>query len=680
MMGAQRSEPYVGLRPYGSDDRFRFFGRDQESHEVASLWLGSRLLVLHGPSGVGKTSLICAGVVPAVGREADVLPIGRLSRGSAFPMAALREHNPYTFAVLSSWSPGDVPTRLSGQSIAEFLIARRPRVDRYGDPLPILAAIDRFEEFFHDSPDRWRYRDSFIRELAAALDRVSHLRLLIAIRDDSLAELLPYESLIAGHARARFRLGALSPDSALAAVTRPLEDTDRSFAPGVAEDLVDSLRTVRLPSSLGEATQVVTETLEPVQLQVVCSELWRSLPDGAREVTVEHLHDYGDVDRTLAKFCADAITRAANDHGVPEPELRDWLERTFITELGTRGTVYEGLSTTGTMRNAVVRALENQHILRSERRSGSRWYELAHDRLIEPIRRMNRPDTPSPSPIGSDGSAVDYLRVAEAALADGELSLAEKHAEEALRLCDGVDARVEAEVESFLANIALQRGREEMAERRYRRAAELFEALQDRAAVGRLLAAVGALRLRRRECAAAVKDLQGAVARLPGDLTAQIELARAFSCLGQLQASVGLYSGVLTIAPESAEALSGRGQIRADLGEAAIALDDLDRLVALHPEHGQHPGVRSARALALAESGRHDEAVAEISAARRDAPDDGTVLLRAARVARVMGDNESARELASRALSSNVGVPLPHQASDARAIVGESPDDPEARS
>jgi hypothetical protein len=157
MTGAQRGEPYIGLRPYASDDRFRFFGRDQESHEVASLWLGNRLLVLHGPSGVGKTSLICAGVTPVVSAEAEVLPVGRLSRGSAFPMAALREHNPYTFAVLSSWSPGDVLTRLSGLSIMDFLSARRARTDRYGDPMPTLAAIDRFEEFFHDSPDRWRW-------------------------------------------------------------------------------------------------------------------------------------------------------------------------------------------------------------------------------------------------------------------------------------------------------------------------------------------------------------------------------------------------------------------------------------------------------------------------------------------------------------------------------------------
>ncbi len=677
MTGAQRGEPYIGLRPYDVDDRGRFFGRHRESHEVASLWLGSRLLVLHGPSGVGKTSLVCAGVIPIVSAGADVLPVGRVSRGSAFPTAAVREHNPYTFALLSSWAPGDVYTRLSGLSILDFLTARRTRTDRYGDPLPILAAIDRFEEFFHDFPDRWAYRRDFLRELAEAAEAFPQLRLLIAIRHDSLADLLEYEKTIAGRDTAkvaRFALRSLSREAALEAVGRPLEGTERSFAPGVAAELVDGLRTIRLTTSIGETTQVVTETLEPAQLQVVCSELWRRLPDDVRLVTTEHLRDYADADKTLARFCGDAIARVSSDHGVPESELREWLEATFVTALGTRGSVYAGPSTTGGMANAVVRALEDHHILKSEWRNRSRWYELAHDRLIKPIRQMNKPVTESDD-ASLDARATSYLRAAEMALADGELTLAEKHAEEALRLCDGVDARMEAEAESFLGGIALQRGRHESAERRYRRAAELFEALQDQTAVGRLLASLGELRFARGEYVAAVEELQGALLRLPGDPLIQIELARALSCSGQAQAAVAIYGSILTIAPEFAEALSGRGQIRADLGDAVSALDDLDRLSALHPEYKEHPDIRSARGLALATLGRYDEAAAEISAARRDAPGDGTVLLRAARVSRAMGDNESARRFAGRALSSNVGALLPHQASEARAIVGESPDD-----
>lgn len=95
--------PYVGLRPFRRDDSAKFFGRLRESHEVSDLWQANRLTILYGPSGVGKTSLLQAGVLPLLDpTKADILPIGRVSHGSAFPTAALSEHNPHVFALLSS--------------------------------------------------------------------------------------------------------------------------------------------------------------------------------------------------------------------------------------------------------------------------------------------------------------------------------------------------------------------------------------------------------------------------------------------------------------------------------------------------------------------------------------------------------------------------------------------------
>ena len=51
-------EPYVGPRPFRTDEADRFFGRDGKAHEVVDHWLAERLGVLHGPASVGKTSLL----------------------------------------------------------------------------------------------------------------------------------------------------------------------------------------------------------------------------------------------------------------------------------------------------------------------------------------------------------------------------------------------------------------------------------------------------------------------------------------------------------------------------------------------------------------------------------------------------------------------------------------------
>jgi DNA-binding GntR family transcriptional regulator len=74
--------------------------------------------------------------------------------------------------------------------------------------------------------------------------------------------------------------------------------------------------------------------------------------------------------------------------------------------------------------NAVVRALEDRHVLRAEQRSGSRWYELQHDRLIGPLRQAD---------------STESLQAAEAALAISDLATARHQTEEAQRLRGDID-------------------------------------------------------------------------------------------------------------------------------------------------------------------------------------------------------------------------------------------------
>src|SRR6202035_4826563 len=134
--------PYPGTRPFRSADSDRFFGRGAEAAELVELWRANRLVIAAGRAGSGKTSLLHAGLLPLVkGGRADVLPPGMLSYGSTFPVAALPEHNPYTLALLRSWSPGEDATRLVGLTVREF--ARR-RAERHGRV--VLAVIDQAEE------------------------------------------------------------------------------------------------------------------------------------------------------------------------------------------------------------------------------------------------------------------------------------------------------------------------------------------------------------------------------------------------------------------------------------------------------------------------------------------------------------------------------------------------------
>ncbi|MEX5634923.1 tetratricopeptide repeat protein [Parafrankia sp. FMc2] len=590
------ASPYIGLRHYEAGDRHRFYGRGQEARQVQALWMSNRMLVLYGRSGVGKTSLLRAGVIPLIGADdADLLPVSRVSQGSAFPAAVVPHHNPYTFALLSAWSQATSPAALAGMTISAFLLGLPETIDRYDTTLPLLAAIDQFEELFSDLPHRRSYRDEFVRELAAAVEELPRLRLLISIRDDFVARLFPYESDLAPpQGRARFAVQPLRRDAALEAVTRPLEPVGRRFDRGVAERLVDDLRTTTVTSSLGEVRESVAETVEPVHLQVVCSALWEALPEDVPVISLGHLRDHGNIDRALTDFCRRTVAEVAAQHGVPEPDVWDWLIRVFITDLGNRGTVYEGISTTGGMPNAVARALAERHVLRTEERAGSWWYELLHDRLIDPVRRGGRPSSvqtaPNPSP------AV-YLRTAEGALADGDLALAEKYAGDAVAFGgDHADPRTHAEAEAFLGTIAAKRGQLAEAETRFRNATTYFDALGDKTAVGQLQAALGRLLLDEAgRPGDAVVELQSASTRLPGDVDLRVDLARAYWALGEHQAATGLLGTALTILPAHVDALVLRGLITARTGSPAAALEDLANAIRLRPAIAERPEVGAAQ-------------------------------------------------------------------------------------
>ena len=69
--------------------------------------------------------------------------------------------------------------------------------------------------------------------------------------------------------------------------------------------------------------------------------------------------------------------------------IRTWFEHELITEAATRGTVYRGEWDSGGLPNQVADLLVSHYLLRTEVRAGGTWYELTHDRFIEPIRRSN---------------------------------------------------------------------------------------------------------------------------------------------------------------------------------------------------------------------------------------------------------------------------------------------------
>ena len=231
------------------------------------------------------------------------------------------------------------------------------------------------------------------------MTRHPNLWVVLTLREDYIAGLEPYSHLVPNRLRARFYMQHMGIESAREAVERPAANSNRPFAEGVAGMLVDNLRMVR---TAGQTEYHTGEYVEPVQLQVVCFQLWEDLRsrEGATIdlADLERLAGGGNlaeyVDRALSDFYEKAIARVmeAPDTRVTEQELRNWFSSKLITEAGTRSIVFRNEATGKTegILNGAVDLLIAQFLLRTELRAGGAWVELVHDRFIVPIREANQ--------------------------------------------------------------------------------------------------------------------------------------------------------------------------------------------------------------------------------------------------------------------------------------------------
>ena len=406
-----RRNPYVGPRTFGYADREIYFGRETEAMNLLGRVVSERLLLFYAQSGAGKSSLINARLIPQLRKQEgfSVLPVGRVA--GHLPSGVDQVDNIYLFNLMSSLiqdksNPAQwAHLRLS--NFLEHLITDDGEVWRY-DPEDTAAeeesnpsentepgthfalVIDQFEEIITSHPDRWPEREEFFRQLNAALQADPDLWVVLTLREDYVAALDPYASLLFNRLRARFYMERMGVSAALDAVRRPADLGGRPFAPGVAEQLVDDLRQVRVS---GQTATIAGQYVEPVQLQVVCYQLWSNLeklPLGP--ITAGHLLDVGDVNQALIKFYEEVLASVLASSEVPitERQLRTWFEQELITPDRTRGLIRQGEEKTGNLPNAIVAEIQKRFLLRSDARSGDTRIELVHDRFIKPILTSNQ--------------------------------------------------------------------------------------------------------------------------------------------------------------------------------------------------------------------------------------------------------------------------------------------------
>ncbi|GHG90809.1 helix-turn-helix domain-containing protein [Streptomyces lanatus] len=182
--------PYRGLTRYGADDRDLFFGRDPEIERLLRLTAEHRFAALVGASGSGKSSLLRAGLVPAL-REGDGI-------------TGLRP------AAVRICTPGPDPVR-----DRRALLAPVEGVE--GDT---VVLVDQFEELFTLCQEPARRRE-FIEMLLTARAADSRLRVLIAVRADFFGHCADHQGLAEAVNDAHLLVSGMSVERLREAIVRP---------------------------------------------------------------------------------------------------------------------------------------------------------------------------------------------------------------------------------------------------------------------------------------------------------------------------------------------------------------------------------------------------------------------------------------------------------------------------
>ncbi|MEO3822246.1 tetratricopeptide repeat protein [Actinomadura sp. B10D3] len=518
-----------------------FYGGGQRIAEIASLWKSNRLLVLHGGAGVGKTSLLRAGVIPFLDAEGKhVLPVAHLAHRPSFPVAALAEHNVFRLAVLASWYPRASPVHISELTIGTFLRKQRRR-DRFGRPLPMLGVIDGLEALLRTSDRHERHRRDFLDELAAAVKEMPDLHLLLVVRDDAVDAALEFAARLGQAPPATCSLEPLTSQAAEEAVANLLHGAGQPGEANAAA-LVRELRTVR-----SEGSVQIIPRVEGVLLHRALAALWEEL-NGDGEIPAERLR--AEVNHVLEDFCAQRLATIAADQSIPAGVIFSWFRSLFGGPEGRAGVSMARACEA--MPGAVVDAVQDSHLIRARIRDGQRYYELLHPRLIEPVARLSNGTVPIRRP----GPSA-RLRQAHQALAVGDPELARRHTEAATRACGEGDLRTLADATTFLGDIAHERGDAKKTVKHYREAAAIFEAVPDNAAAGWLLTGIGRVLLPS-DPAEAVRQLQAAASRLPHELSVQTALGQALLRSGRTHAARAVFEEVLGRDSKNREALDAK--------------------------------------------------------------------------------------------------------------------------
>jgi uncharacterized protein YjbI with pentapeptide repeats len=441
---ANRFETYPGLQSFCDDDVSRqlYAGREAEKNALLDLVTGEPIVVLFSRSGLGKTSLINAGLMQPL-RDRGFFAV--VARVTLLP-------DPVASVVLSmrSAAAAQKVTIHGGDESSLWHFLNSTQFTRDGQQLKLVLVLDQFEELFtrvrETVPEkeqqfiddlanvvRRRVPDELAKQKAEELERLEEMldrgdgrpearerrdalvyelyettcrdvKVLIVIREDYLADLERLREPIPTVFHKMMRLDPLTPEHARLAIEEPAA---REGIPG--KDVfhwepaaIDEILAF-LKKRTAERRTANDASIDPGQLQLICHSI--DMRRTGNRITAAQLHGEKGMDRILNRFYRDTLAqipplRLGRNSRRFRPSTTNLIlfnrPRAAVRLLCQRGLITRGGYRDSMMRDTIcsrfgvsdrdLKVLESGKLVRSTMRQEREFFELSHDTLVRPLQ------------------------------------------------------------------------------------------------------------------------------------------------------------------------------------------------------------------------------------------------------------------------------------------------------
>lgn len=411
---------FPGLSVYKKDDKDIFNGRNDEAEKLFNSLLLNRTLVFHGESGVGKSSLIQAGLLPLIeinNENAKLLPIDiKMSDINANE----DEDNLVKFTIneilkkINCYKEFEIDNELSViESLNEnTLWSINKRIEKKEKSL--LLIFDQFEnlqtftipQIIKLKSELYTLLDSkmpsnIYSELKDNINNIvdnkelkekllldfenlslpSNAKILFVIREDKLGVMSAFSDLFPGILKNDFFIKPLTKKSALDVLLLPISINDNKFIThpfsfeniDLAKKLIDKIAD--------------EDFVDPIQLQIVARNIERNVVFAKNKIIINE-EDIPEVSDIIEMFYEECWSSLELEKELHENQIISIKEKIFdeLVSNNNRILYYKGLVIDENEKK-IIEKLKKEGLVRIVLSERNEYYQLSHDRLIEPFKK-----------------------------------------------------------------------------------------------------------------------------------------------------------------------------------------------------------------------------------------------------------------------------------------------------